>query len=137
MGARRNRAEGAGLGTNEIEGERFAAKEFLLEPLPFGYHTLEISAGDVTYRSLILSAPMRSFSEPDSEEKLGRVFADVCGALAGKLGRGKFFGLGAFVALDRIAGRRRGGHVAVAGGISGLSGLRAEPLLAGQPVVLE
>jgi 4-alpha-glucanotransferase len=51
------------LGTREIEGEHFATKEFLLGPLPFGYHTLEISAGDRTYRTLILSAPIRSYDE--------------------------------------------------------------------------
>ncbi len=60
-----------GLGTNEIEGERFAAKELLLEPLPFGYHTLELSAGNVTYRTLILSAPMRSFSGPERKKSWG------------------------------------------------------------------
>ena len=39
------------LGTPEVEGERFAGKEFVLSRLPFGFHTLEISAvGDAAYR---------------------------------------------------------------------------------------
>jgi len=51
----------------EMEGERFVSHEFLLRRLPFGYHHLEISAGDAVYRSLILSAPVRSFSEPGAK----------------------------------------------------------------------
>jgi 4-alpha-glucanotransferase len=50
------------LGTKEINGELFTAKEIVLPPLPFGYHTLELSAGDSKYRSLILSAPTQSFA---------------------------------------------------------------------------
>jgi 4-alpha-glucanotransferase len=59
------------LGVNRIEGEPFAATEFVLDPLPFGYHTLEISAGDLEYRTLILSAPMRSFAEPGAQKSWG------------------------------------------------------------------
>jgi 4-alpha-glucanotransferase len=59
------------LGEIEVAGEHFVGKEFAMGRLPFGYHTLEISAGDVTCRSLILSAPMRSFSEPETSKSWG------------------------------------------------------------------
>jgi 4-alpha-glucanotransferase len=49
------------LGTEEIDGEHFTTRELVLPPLPFGYHTLKVSAGDLEYRTLILSAPIRSF----------------------------------------------------------------------------
>ena len=51
------------LKTKEIEGECFAEKQFSLPSLPFGYHTLEISVGEATFRTLIISAPIHSYSE--------------------------------------------------------------------------
>ncbi|HEX4263620.1 MAG TPA: 4-alpha-glucanotransferase [Verrucomicrobiae bacterium] len=59
------------LGVNQIEGGRFATRELLLPPLPFGYHALEISVGGKRYRSLILSAPIHSYAEPDSSKRWG------------------------------------------------------------------
>jgi 4-alpha-glucanotransferase len=56
---------------NEIEGERFATVELVLPPLPFGYHHLEISAGDKNYRTLILSAPIHSYAEPGVRKRWG------------------------------------------------------------------
>jgi 4-alpha-glucanotransferase len=63
--------KGKNLGTKEIDGERFTAREIVLPPLPFGYHTLELSTGDLSYRALILSAPTQSFSEPDAKKTWG------------------------------------------------------------------
>ena len=57
--------------TREIEGECFVTKELPLQTLPFGYHTLEIAAGDAIYRALILSAPMHSHSEPEPRKSWG------------------------------------------------------------------
>ena len=59
------------LGIKEIEGERFVSREFVLPPLPVGYHTLEVSADDREYRTLILAAPVRSFSEPATKKSWG------------------------------------------------------------------
>jgi 4-alpha-glucanotransferase len=59
------------LAAIEVEGEKFASSEISLPALPFGYHNLEISAGDATYRSLILSAPMLSFSESRAAKSWG------------------------------------------------------------------
>jgi 4-alpha-glucanotransferase len=59
------------LGTSEVEGERFAAGEFHLPRLPLGYHTLEISVGDRTTRTLVLSAPARSYAGPATGKTWG------------------------------------------------------------------
>ena len=59
------------LGSEEIGGERFVGMEFILPPLPFGYHTWKVSAGDCEYRTLILAAPTRSFSEPTAKRSWG------------------------------------------------------------------
>ena len=59
------------LGAFKAKGDRFVGKEFFLSRLPFGFHTLEIAVGDASYRSLILSAPMRSFSEADTSKTWG------------------------------------------------------------------
>src|SRR6185437_13965784 len=59
------------LGTSEVEGERFAAGEFHLPRLPLGHHTLEISVGDRTTRTLVLSAPARSYAGPATGKTWG------------------------------------------------------------------
>ncbi|HWC59598.1 MAG TPA: 4-alpha-glucanotransferase, partial [Verrucomicrobiae bacterium] len=60
-----------GAGLDRIEGEQFATKEFVLSPLPFGYHTLEILVGDAVYRTLVISAPVQSFAEVRTEKSWG------------------------------------------------------------------
>ena len=52
------------LKTREIEGEHFEERQISLPPLPFGYHTLEITAGDALYRTLVISSPIHSYTEP-------------------------------------------------------------------------
>lgn len=59
------------LKEREVEGERFASFEFLLPPIPWGYHTLEISVGDKTLRALILSAPVKSYADPKIKKSWG------------------------------------------------------------------
>jgi len=59
------------LAVTRVEGERFATKKLSLGPLPFGYHTLEISIGDSVHRTLIISAPVRSFAEAPAEKSWG------------------------------------------------------------------
>ena len=59
------------LGTEKVEDERFAAKEFSLPPLPLGYHELEISMGAKIFRTLILSAPIHSYAEPGAGKSWG------------------------------------------------------------------
>ena len=66
------------LGTKEVEGEQFATTEMLLPRLPSGYHTLEISTGDTSYHSLILSAPIRSY--PASVKKSWGAFLPMYAA---------------------------------------------------------
>lgn len=59
------------LGAEKIEGEQFAIKGLVLPPLPFGYHTLEIFAGDRIFRALVISAPVRSYAERGVEKSWG------------------------------------------------------------------
>lgn len=59
------------FGTRKIEGEPFTTRELLLPPLPFGYHTLEISTVNKTYQTLVISAPMRSYAESGMEKSWG------------------------------------------------------------------
>ncbi len=76
-------------GAKEVEGERFSTTEILLPRLPLGYHTLEISAGDTSHRSLVLSAPMRSY--PASIEKSWGAFLPMYAAHSKKSwGAGNF-----------------------------------------------
>ena len=53
-----------------IDGER-SMVSFVLGPQPYGYHTLEIFAGSRVLRTLILSAPSRSYAEKDAGKTWG------------------------------------------------------------------
>ncbi|HXT13554.1 MAG TPA: 4-alpha-glucanotransferase [Candidatus Angelobacter sp.] len=59
------------IGTREMERERFTSREFHLGKLPLGYHTLEIVAGNSSYRTLILSAPVKSFADASKGKRWG------------------------------------------------------------------
>ncbi|HWD93632.1 MAG TPA: 4-alpha-glucanotransferase [Verrucomicrobiae bacterium] len=59
------------LGADKVEGEGFATKEFVLPPLPLGYHHLEISVGGKMFRTLVLSAPIQSYAEPGAGKRWG------------------------------------------------------------------
>jgi 4-alpha-glucanotransferase len=56
---------------SRAEGESFAHQAFVLGSLPFGYHTLTISVGEVNWRALIISAPRRSFAEEQVKKTWG------------------------------------------------------------------
>lgn len=62
----------ARLKAREIEVERFVEKQLSLPSLPFGYHTLEIFVGNATYRTLLISAPIHSYTEPLIEQQGSR-----------------------------------------------------------------
>jgi 4-alpha-glucanotransferase len=53
-----------------LDGER-SVISFALGPLPYGYHALEISAGNLILRTLIISAPSRSYAEKDTGKTWG------------------------------------------------------------------
>jgi 4-alpha-glucanotransferase len=64
-------AKASNPGVMEVEGERFASREFVLPPLPFGFHTAEFLIGDLRFQTFILSAPTRSFAEPGTKKTWG------------------------------------------------------------------
>src|SRR5437660_37428 len=73
---------------------------------------------------------------PPRRATLGRLPAALRGALAARLGGRPLHGPGGADRLGAAARRRPGGHSADAGGLPRRAA-RAEPLLAGQQVVLE
>jgi 4-alpha-glucanotransferase len=56
---------------NRVEGEEFVHKALVLDALPYGYHRFEISLGDSKYRTLLISAPVRSFAENPGRKTWG------------------------------------------------------------------
>jgi len=56
---------------SRVEGEEFVHKALVLDALPYGYHRLEISLGDSKYRTLLISAPVRSFAENPGRKTWG------------------------------------------------------------------
>ena len=59
------------LGLRRMEGEPFVTKEWILGALPFGYHHLEISVGDLKYQAAIISSPVQSFAEQTTKKTWG------------------------------------------------------------------
>jgi 4-alpha-glucanotransferase len=59
------------LSISRIQGEHFASRALVLDPLPQGYHHFEISLGDAKYRTLIIAAPNQSFAEQRAKKTWG------------------------------------------------------------------
>lgn len=59
------------LRANSVEDERFVEMQLTLPSLPFGYHVLEIGQGATVQQSLIVSAPIQSYTEPDARANWG------------------------------------------------------------------
>lgn len=65
------------VGTAVVHGERYVAKALALpEPLPLGYHRLDLASSGERLGALLLSAPMRAY-EPPAEERRWGVFVPL------------------------------------------------------------
>jgi 4-alpha-glucanotransferase len=53
-----------------VDGE-CSVVEFVLGPQPYGYHALEISAGDSVFKTLLISAPGRSYGGKETRKTWG------------------------------------------------------------------
>ena len=49
-----------------VSGTIAAGRTWTCDPLPFGYHTMEVVLGDTTHRAHVISAPVRAFRRADT-----------------------------------------------------------------------
>ena len=57
--------------TVEIDGTRYVTRSLRIPPLPFGYHQLELELRGRVQRTLLISAPVQSYSPPEAEKSWG------------------------------------------------------------------
>ena len=55
-----------------VDGERSVVR-FSLDPLPYGYYALEISAGNAVFKTLVISAPSRSYADKNAGKTWGAI----------------------------------------------------------------
>jgi len=60
--------------TAEVEGARYVAFRLPLPDLPRGYHHLTLSAGGREWRSLVISAPLGAYPDPEENPRTWGVF---------------------------------------------------------------
>jgi 4-alpha-glucanotransferase len=58
-------------GETTIEGERYLTCQVQLPQIPFGYHQLEVQTANKVDRSLLISAPMASYSSGTEQQNWG------------------------------------------------------------------
>jgi 4-alpha-glucanotransferase len=76
--------------TCEIEGRRFVAKQIMLPEVPLGCHELIFGSGRTICRSLLIAAPVQSYSDSGQEKSWGVFLPMYAAKSANDWGAGNF-----------------------------------------------